>query len=156
VTGPAIGGSPDVNINGKPALRVGDPGIHAACCGPNSWKAAAGSSGVFINGKAAHRQNDQTTHCGGVGKLIEGSSDVFIGEKAGGGGSEKEKTILYELKVRLLSPDGKKPLKKRKVKFVSQSGKTIEATTDSDGRVFLKKLEPETFDVFIDDDDFEK
>ena len=32
-TGPAIQGSPHVNVNGLPALRVGDTGIHAACCG---------------------------------------------------------------------------------------------------------------------------
>ncbi len=83
VTGPAVGGSPDVFINGKPALRVGDPGIHSACCGANQWKAASGSSGVFINGRPAHRMGDMTQHCGGVGKLREGSPNVDIGEKGG-------------------------------------------------------------------------
>ncbi|MBP6630575.1 MAG: PAAR domain-containing protein [Kofleriaceae bacterium] len=78
-TGPAIAGSPDTNVNGKPALRVGDPGIHAACCGPNTWTATMGSSVVFINGKPAHRMGDMTTHCGGVGKLIQGSPDVDVG-----------------------------------------------------------------------------
>ncbi len=38
-----------------PALRVTDTGIHAACCGPNTWTAQAGSSTVFINGKPAAR-----------------------------------------------------------------------------------------------------
>ncbi|MBL6974949.1 MAG: PAAR domain-containing protein [Deltaproteobacteria bacterium] len=79
VIGPAVAGSPDVQINGMPAVRVGDPGIHAACCGPNTWTATAGSATVFINGKAAHRQNDVDAHCGGVGKMIEGSPDVTIG-----------------------------------------------------------------------------
>jgi uncharacterized Zn-binding protein involved in type VI secretion len=77
--GPAIAGSPDVNINGRPALRQDDVGIHAVCCGANMWSANAGSGTVFINGKAAHRQNDATKHCGGQGKLIEGSDDVVVG-----------------------------------------------------------------------------
>jgi len=84
--GPAVAGSPDVNVNARPALRVGDPGIHAACCGPNTWTAQKGSSTVFVNGKAAHRLNDLQTHCGGTGKLIEGSPDVFVGDSGGSGG----------------------------------------------------------------------
>ena len=79
VVGPAVGGSTDVQINGKPALRMDDPGVHSACCGPNKWQAAQGSPTVFINDKAAHRMGDMTQHCGGVGKLIEGSADVDIG-----------------------------------------------------------------------------
>ncbi len=77
--GPAVEGSPDVNVNGLPAIRVGDPGVHSACCGPNTWVAKAGSASVFINGKKAHRKDDADTHCGGTGKMIEGSSDVFTG-----------------------------------------------------------------------------
>jgi uncharacterized Zn-binding protein involved in type VI secretion len=79
-------GSPDVNVNSKPALRVDDKGTHQACCKANMWTAQIGSATVFINGKAAHRMNDMTTHCGGVGRLIEGSSDVITGGAAGGGG----------------------------------------------------------------------
>lgn len=78
-TGPAVSGSPDVMINNRPAVRVGDSGVHAVCCAGNTWKAQMGSNTVFINGKAAHRQNDMTQHCGGVGRLIEGSADVDIG-----------------------------------------------------------------------------
>jgi uncharacterized Zn-binding protein involved in type VI secretion len=84
-TGPAIVGSPDVNVNRLPALRVGDPGVHAACCAGNSWKANAGSATVFINGKAAHRMGDPTQHCGGVGRLIEGSLNVMVGESTSAG-----------------------------------------------------------------------
>lgn len=83
--GPAISGSPNVNINGKPALRVNDNGIHAACCGPNTWAALKGSNSVFINGRAAHRLGDATRHCGGVGQLIEGSPNVFIGDLTSSG-----------------------------------------------------------------------
>jgi uncharacterized Zn-binding protein involved in type VI secretion len=77
--GPAIQGSPTVNVNSRPAVRVGDSGVHAACCGPNTWKAAMGSGTVFINNKPAHRLNDMDTHCGGVGRMIEGSTNVITG-----------------------------------------------------------------------------
>jgi uncharacterized Zn-binding protein involved in type VI secretion len=77
--GPGIAGSPDVLVNKKPALRKDDPGMHMACCGPNTWKVVMGSATVKINGKPAARQNDMTKHCGGVGKFIEGSSDVIVG-----------------------------------------------------------------------------
>ena len=77
--GPAIIGSPDVNINSMPALRVGDIGIHAPCCGPNMWTATKGSATVMINNRPAHRKGDMDTHCGGAGTLIQGSPDVIIG-----------------------------------------------------------------------------
>jgi len=78
--GPAISGSPDVNCNGKPALRVTDPGVHEMCCLSNKWTALTGSGTVFINNLPAHRKEDQDLHCGGVGQLIEGSSNVIVGD----------------------------------------------------------------------------
>lgn len=84
--GPAVLGSSTVNIDGRPALRQDDVGIHAACCGPNSWSALVGSATVFINGKPAFRKGDTTRHCGGIGELIEGSSTVDIGGASSGGG----------------------------------------------------------------------
>jgi uncharacterized Zn-binding protein involved in type VI secretion len=72
-------GSPNVNVNTRPALRVGDNGVHAACCGPNTWVAKTGSGTVFINGQAAHRFGDADQHCGGMGKLVEGSDNVIVG-----------------------------------------------------------------------------
>lgn len=77
--GPCTAGSPDVFVNGLPAARKGDPGIHAACCGPNTWTAAAGSGTVFINGKPAHRKDDKQTHCGGNGSMTTGSANVITG-----------------------------------------------------------------------------
>lgn len=87
--GPAISGSPNVLTNQRPAIRLGDPGVHAACCGPNQWTASQGSPTVFINNKAAVRQGDQTTHCGGAGRITEGSSNVMFGgaTSSGGGGA---------------------------------------------------------------------
>lgn len=79
-TGPAIMGSPTVLINGRPAVRVGDIGIHAVCCGPNMWTAHSGSSTVFIDGSPAHRQGDDDLHCGTtMGTMQMGSPDVLIG-----------------------------------------------------------------------------
>lgn len=80
VSGGAQQGSPDVFINGKAALRVGDAGKHATCCGPNTWTAATGAAAVYFNGKKVHRLGDAVQHCGGKGKLVQGSGDVFIGD----------------------------------------------------------------------------
>ena len=79
VTGPGTSGSPNILVNGMMALRIGDPGSHAACCGPNSWNVAQGSGSVFLNDIPAARLGDQTTHCGGVGALIVGSPNVIVG-----------------------------------------------------------------------------
>lgn len=84
--GPGIAGSPNVLTNGLPSLRVGDPGIHAACCGPNKWAAKTGSRTVFINGRAAHRLSDMVRHCGGLGQLVEGSPNVIVGDLTSSGG----------------------------------------------------------------------
>lgn len=77
--GPAVTGSSNVKVNGMPALRVGDNGIHAACCASNTWTAIAGSATVLINGRPAHRVNDRVHHCGGFGTLVQGSENVWVG-----------------------------------------------------------------------------
>jgi uncharacterized Zn-binding protein involved in type VI secretion len=77
--GPAIIGSTDTLVNKRPAIRVDDTGIHMACCGPNTWTAKTGSATVFINNRAAHRMGDQDQHCGGMGSMIEGSTNVIVG-----------------------------------------------------------------------------
>ena len=77
--GPATKGSSNVKVNKLPALRVTDTGVHAACCGPNTWTAKAGSATVFINNLKAHRQGDEDKHCGGTGQLVMGSPNVIVG-----------------------------------------------------------------------------
>jgi uncharacterized Zn-binding protein involved in type VI secretion len=79
VVGPGTTGSPDVLVNNMQALRIGDPGVHAACCGPNSWNVASGSGTVFFNDIPAARLGDSTAHCGGSGSLIQGSPNVIVG-----------------------------------------------------------------------------
>lgn len=78
--GPAIIGSPDVMVNELPALRVGDKGMHAVCCNTNTWTAKDGSGTVFINSIKAHRKGDADTHCGGQGKMVDGSDNVITGD----------------------------------------------------------------------------
>ncbi len=84
--GPAITGALTVLVNDLPALRVSDTGIHAACCGPNTWVATKGSPTVLIGYLQAHRLGDDDQHCGGMGFLIEGSPNVLVGDSASGAG----------------------------------------------------------------------
>ena len=79
VQGPCVSASPDVFVNDKGAIREGDPGIHTACCGPNTWNAKGCSGTVIVNGKGVHREGDATTHCGGSGTMSAGSDDVTAG-----------------------------------------------------------------------------
>jgi len=80
--GPIVAASTDVLVNDRGAARQDDIGIHAVCCGPNTFKVAKGSPTVYVNGKPFARMNDKTQHCGGSGPIIEGSPDVFIDDGA--------------------------------------------------------------------------
>lgn len=84
----ATGGSPDVNVDGIPAMRVGDAyaahGCTAGHAPPHDRALSAGSGSVFINGKAAGRIGDGID-CGG--SATTGSFTVFIGDKTGDAGS---------------------------------------------------------------------
>jgi uncharacterized Zn-binding protein involved in type VI secretion len=85
VSGPATQGSADVIINGKPAVRKGDSGVHSGCCGSNKWTATGSSNTVTINGKQACRVTDMTDHCGGMGILVESSNNVIVGNAQAAG-----------------------------------------------------------------------
>lgn len=86
VIGPVIEGSPDVLINGFPAARVGDAGVAAACCGPNTFVITHGEFDVLINGRrAAKKVGAYTLHCGvGQGQTVgdrectEANNDVTV------------------------------------------------------------------------------
>jgi uncharacterized Zn-binding protein involved in type VI secretion len=77
--GPIILGSPTVFVNGMPAARKTDLGIHMACCGPNMFMCDACSGTVNINSLGAHRKDDAQLHCGGQGKETNGSPNVITG-----------------------------------------------------------------------------
>jgi uncharacterized Zn-binding protein involved in type VI secretion len=70
VVGPIITGSAHVLVNGKPAARVGDKGVHSACVGPNTFEIVGGDESVLIDGKAAAKIGSTTRHCGGMGRII--------------------------------------------------------------------------------------
>lgn len=72
-TGPVRVGSPTVLVNGMPAARLGDVGVHASCCGPNTFVISGYSQhDVVIDGSPAARLGDETRHCGGIGQLVSG------------------------------------------------------------------------------------
>lgn len=77
-------GSPNVNVNGIPVGRVGDPYIPHGCPAhiPHVGNIASGAPHVFINGLATGRIGDPVT-CGG--SVAAGSPNVFVGN--GGGDS---------------------------------------------------------------------
>ncbi len=85
VIGPATQGSGDVIVNGMPAVRKGDGGVHSACCGDNRWTAQGSSPTVTINGKQSFRLMDETNHCGGLGMLVESSGNVVVGNSQSSG-----------------------------------------------------------------------
>lgn len=64
VDGWFTGGSPNVYVNSRQAIRVGDGGVHIACCGPQTFVAATGSPNVFCNSVPLVRELDATLHCG--------------------------------------------------------------------------------------------
>jgi uncharacterized Zn-binding protein involved in type VI secretion len=71
VVGPIQTGSHTIFINGQPAARVGDTGVHTACCGPNTFTIATGDSTVLIGGRPAAKIGESITHhCGGTGTII--------------------------------------------------------------------------------------
>lgn len=76
VVGPIISGSSTVFSGGRPAARVGDAGVHHACCGPNQYTVITGDPSVLIDGRPAaivgsSIANASTTrHCGGTGFIF--------------------------------------------------------------------------------------
>jgi uncharacterized Zn-binding protein involved in type VI secretion len=138
--GPAISGSADVFVNGRPALRVDDVGIHAACCGPNQWRAQEGSSTVFINGKPAHRVDDHVQHCGGAGQLVEGSDNVIVGgppTAVGQPASANGKSA--SLAIRLRDERGR-PLGGVRYKVTGSDGQVVEGALDASGAATVTPL----------------
>jgi uncharacterized Zn-binding protein involved in type VI secretion len=73
--GTELGGSPNVFVNGAPAVRVGDP-VSGHGPGPHSSPVmASGSSSVIVNGIPVCRTGDAAT----CGHAATGSPDVFAG-----------------------------------------------------------------------------
>jgi len=135
-TGPAVAGSRNVLVNDRPAIRVGDPGIHAACCGPNTWNAKTGSGSVLINGRAAHRLGDLTKHCGGIGRSIEGSGNVIVGDNCAGTKLIPE-LPLFRGGFTIVDKSSGAPLDGIRYRITKSDGSTIDGITDATGNTEL-------------------
>ena len=151
-SGPAISGSPNVNINSRAALRVADSGVHAACCGTNSWTATTGARTVFINGKSAHRLGDQTQHCGGLGHLSEGSTNVFIGDSSSVGGQESEQSeSMFDEHFVLIDDRTGRPVQNRNYRMESDNGLSASGRTSDTGKTeILSGQRPHKVVVYIE------
>lgn len=97
VIGPISVGGDTVQVRGRPAARKGDPGRHAACCGPNTFTILEGDPEVLIDGKPAARFGDKTKHCGGIGKLVRETSTP--GESSGA-----EQVLTLNLSLNISGP----------------------------------------------------
>lgn len=73
---PAIQGSSNVIVNGRPCLTVGSQFMPHGCPNPHPVVAATGSSLVYVNGRPITRVGDKTV-CRAT--IIVGSSNVFAG-----------------------------------------------------------------------------
>lgn len=71
-------GSKNVFTNGRPSVRMADKGMHRKCCGPNRFTQVQGSMNVYVNGRNFVRLGDKTLHCGGKGKMVQASMNVFV------------------------------------------------------------------------------
>ena len=101
----------------------------------------------MLNGKAAFRSGDTTRHCGGAGRLIEGSDNVDIGSggsgAAGGGGKASTPTSsdseehAFKGGFELRDKSTGEPLRGRRYRLCSASGYSVEGATDDKGRTQL-------------------
>jgi uncharacterized Zn-binding protein involved in type VI secretion len=78
--GAILAGEATVNIEGRPAARVGD----AASCTDGPTKIGSGSPTVYIGGRKAARVGDATCH---LGKITTGAGTVYVGDAGSGGSS---------------------------------------------------------------------
>lgn len=143
--GPATQGSCNVLTNGRPSVRVGDMGIHAACCGPNTWNAKTGSSSVLINGRKAHRLADLVQHCGGIGQTIQGSSNVDVGDLGGAKreniSRSSESIKKHWIEFRILTPGGR-PIAGAKCRIELPDGDHVESSSNEFGVIRIEQIMP--------------
>ncbi len=152
--GPAVSGSPDVFVNGRPAVRVDDVGIHAACCAANLWHAQEGSASVFINGKPAHRIGDATQHCGGRGQLTQGSDDVIVGGSPTHQGQDGADSPPTSAVAFTLEDEWGDPIAGVRFVLVAADGSEWRGETDDAGNGRQAQIKPGRYTLkFVEDDD---
>lgn len=82
VTGQIVAGVPTVLTGGSPTARLGDPGVHAVCLGPNNFTILTASLRVFAASQPVARMGDTTQHCTDVpgtsmGTILTGAFTVL-------------------------------------------------------------------------------
>lgn len=79
VTGQVSSASPNVNMDGKPAARVGDSTSESCGCAGGQGSLITGSGSVFINGKpAAYAMVGISPHSGSASLSSGGTNTVNI------------------------------------------------------------------------------
>ncbi len=138
--GPAVQGSKNVLVNSLPAVRIGDQGIHAACCGPNTWNAKTGSRSVLINGRKAHRKGDLVSHCGGSGHTIAGSPNVIVGDMSQGA-THNEETQAHDVTFVVHYEGTQQPIPNVRYRITLAKGQILEGQTDGHGMTQMVNTE---------------
>jgi uncharacterized protein (DUF2345 family) len=106
--------------------------------------ATAGSSTVLINGRPAHRLGDATAHCGGSGTLINGSSDVIIGDDTFQGAALPPSQDLHDQAFVVRCQRTGTPLADVPYRITREDGGIIEGKTDATGHtVVVQSRRPE-------------
>lgn len=136
VMGPATAGSPDVMVNGKPILRVGDGGTYAPSCGMKTWVSIRGAPGVLVDGDPAFRQTDPAQFCSATGALDEGSPDVLIGDGGGGGAAAPGTRADEETDIAFVArfADTHEPVANVRYEITHASGEVSSGRTDGGGK----------------------
>lgn len=74
ISGNVSSASPNVNMNGKPAARVGDTTAESCGCGGGTGQLVVGSGSVFINGRPAAYAMASIQPHGGTASLSGGGT----------------------------------------------------------------------------------
>jgi hypothetical protein len=92
-----MGGSANVQINNRPALRVGDVDGKDRSCTACKWRGVGGAPGVLINWRGALRESDRVESSSCVGQLTGCSSSVLIGNFASSAAARPVFRLCYKL-----------------------------------------------------------
>jgi hypothetical protein len=103
--------------------------------------ATEGASSVLINGRKTHRLGDLTQHCGGAGRLIEGSPDVIIGDECWSQDVTLLETCLTWIEIELQKEDGS-PAANERYWMEFPDGSIREGVLDSNGVARIEGVNP--------------
>lgn len=138
---PAVTGSPNVMVNNRPALRVGDVGTVVAGAFSTDtvqWVAAQGARCVLINNRNAHRAWDVDDHRGCPGTIVEGSPYTFVGDWNQGSDARE----LTWVGIRLRREKGGHPMAGQRYLLWTPDGAVRAGFLDSNGNARIEGVPP--------------